>query len=56
MTMNFNLYALASPSTQEDFIALLDEALRMVDELTEMTLESTRLMEAAKKASEPCCA
>lgn len=52
MDMKFNLFALAAPSTQAEFIALLDEALRMVDELTDMTMESTRLME--ERASKAC--
>lgn len=47
MDLNFNLKALSAPSTMQEYSALLDEALRMVDELTEMTMESTRLMEAA---------
>ena len=45
MEFKFNLYAMAAPSTEQEIIALLDEALLLVDELTVMTFESTRRME-----------
>lgn len=31
--LNFNIFALAAPSTPEEYSALLDEALRELDEL-----------------------
>jgi hypothetical protein len=45
MEFKFNLKAMASPSTKQEFIALLDEALRLVDELTAMTQEDTQRMQ-----------
>lgn len=52
MKLNFNYDAMAAPATTQEFIALLDEGLRLVDELTEMTFASTKLMEEAICLSE----
>jgi hypothetical protein len=48
MNFGFNTTAMVAPTTKKEYIALLDEALRLVDELTVMTFESTKLMEASK--------
>jgi hypothetical protein len=52
MEMKFNLQAMAAPATKQEYIALLDEALRVVDELTALTFEGTRLMEQQASAAE----
>jgi hypothetical protein len=31
--LNFNIYALAAPKTPAEYLAVLDEALRMADDL-----------------------
>ncbi len=51
MEFNFNTDAMIAPSTEQELIALLDEALRLVDELTVMTFESTKRMEEAAIAT-----
>lgn len=39
MDMGFNIYAMAKPETLEEYGALLDEALRLMDELNEQLLK-----------------
>lgn len=43
--LNFNIYALAAPRTPSEYIALLDEALRMADELGEQIDRSTTFLD-----------
>ncbi len=43
--LNFNIYAFTAPATRAEYIGLLDEALRLADELSEMIDVSTKLME-----------
>lgn len=31
--LNFNIYALAAPKTPTEYVAVLDEAIRMADEM-----------------------
>lgn len=33
--LNFNIYAFVKPSTKEEYSSLLDEAIRLADELEE---------------------
>lgn len=35
-TLNFNIYAFVKPASKEEYLALLDEAIRMARELTDM--------------------
>ena len=51
MKFDFNHTAMTNPTTMQEYIALLDEALRLVDELTDMTFASTKLMEEAMAAA-----
>ena len=47
MKTNLNHSAMMAPATKQEYIALLDEALRLVDELTEMTFAESKHMEEA---------
>ena len=43
--LKFNIYAFVAPSTRAEYVALLDEALRLADELLEIVNARTRLLE-----------
>ena len=45
MEFNFNIYAMSNPQTQEEVLALLDEALREADELKESLDELFRTIQ-----------
>ncbi|ARV19160.1 hypothetical protein AEP_02233 [Curvibacter sp. AEP1-3] len=49
--LNFNIYALAAPSTPSEYMALLDEALRMANELNEQIDCQTTFLEVLHEAS-----
>jgi uncharacterized membrane protein YebE (DUF533 family) len=42
----FNPYAMIKPSTEQEYLALLDEAIRMVDELNDDLEASTKFLES----------
>jgi hypothetical protein len=46
MNMNFNLTGFIAPKTKQEYIALLDEAIRMGDELSDMWADA---FDAAKQ-------
>lgn len=43
--LNFNIYGLANPKTPTEYIALLDEALRLADEIGCLLDKDTKTME-----------
>lgn len=44
--LKFNIYAFAAPSSKAEYSALLDEALRMMDELGEQIAMFEQMEEA----------
>ena len=42
--LNFNIYTFTAPATRAEYIGLLDEALRLADELSEMVDAGTKLL------------
>jgi len=46
--LNFDIYAMVSPKNKTDYIALLDEALLMADQLHEMLDENERILKEGK--------
>ena len=51
--LNFNIYGFARPTTAAEFSALLDEAIRMGDELEAMidSMSATLKQNAARKCA-----
>lgn len=43
--LNFNIYAFAAPKTPSEYVAVLDEALRMADELGDQIDRDTVYLE-----------
>lgn len=42
--LKFDIYALVNPKTNEDYIALLEEAICMVDELNNQLIELENIL------------
>lgn len=43
--LNFNIYGLAAPKTPLEYIALLDEAIRMADEMADQIVRDDAFLE-----------
>lgn len=49
--LKFDIYAMVNPKTDEDYIALLEEAIRMADELNDQLIELEKTLELKIKRS-----
>lgn len=51
--MGFNIYAMAKPSTQQEYLCLIEEANRLLYELnSQLTNLETEIIKALKKRDE----